>query len=525
VTRSSRAIRNTPVTVGELLHLKSLHEACLVAGEAGAGAVVRGIRLAGQLDQLTGIPVGTALLLAGDRGGWATEMALRFAWEHAASCVIVPTDQQVLASTRRLADRLKTPLILARLADPIATAVALGMVTSAPRMARATVLADLAGHLTDLPRTPRAVLGLLNAHLPGTTVCLLAADGSPLAGQAAAATHGTNVRDRWPARHRAGPGQLLVHPIAGPGGHIDMRLMAYLSGPAGAWADTVEAALGMAAGPLVGWAASERLSAERDARLRGALLTELLTGTDATSEQTASQVARLGWQLEGWHTGIYLALLDEADQETLVARTPALSAELVAAGVHGVVVERADGWSIWIDHPEKPTPRAATRVGGRLRELLAGQPASLALAGGVGPPGCGLPGLRSSLTLAREAALLAAAAGPGTVEHADDLGMRRLLLTPLGSGAFRSLAGRLLAPLRDIDDGALLSALSAYLDHRCSATAAAGALGVHRNTVAARVARAGQILKLDLDRPEERLAAHLACHAARIGGDRAGAER
>jgi PucR family transcriptional regulator, purine catabolism regulatory protein len=382
-----------------------------------------------------------------------------------------------------------------------------------------------AGHLTDLPRNPRAVLGVLNTHLPGTAACLLAADGSLLAGRAAAAAHGASVRDTRPARHHAGPGQLLVQPIAGPGEHVDMRLMAYLSGPADTWADTVATALGMAAGPLTAWAASERVSAERDARLRGALLTELLTGTDATSEQTASQVARLGWQLEGWHTGIYLALLDEAAQETLVAHTPALSAELVAAGIHGVVVERADGWSIWIDHREKPATRSTARAGGQLRTLLAGRPAALALAGGVGPPGYGLPGLRSSLTLAREAALLAAAAGPGVVEYAADLGMRRLLLTPLGSEGFRSLAARLLAPLRDADDGALLAALSAYLDHRCSTTAAAEALGVHRNTVAARVARASQILKLDLERPEERLALHLACHAARVDAGPADAER
>jgi PucR family transcriptional regulator, purine catabolism regulatory protein len=507
------------MTVDELLHLHPLAGARLVAGAGGVRAAVRNVRLVDHLDQLPPVPAETALLITGDQGGWATEMALRFGWEHAASCVIVPADQDVLDATRRLADRLRVPLLAAPLTDPTATAIALSMAVAAPHVARVTVLADLATRVADLPHNPRPLLGLLNAQLPGTTVCLLAPDGAMLAGRAAAAERGASARDTQPTRHDASPGQLLVHPIAGADGNIVMRLVAYLSGRSAGWAGTVATALGIAAAPLSAWAASERLAAERDARLRGTLLTELLAGTDAASEHVASRVARLGWQLEGWHTGIYLALLSATDQETVVAHTPALSAELAAAGLDGVIVERADGWSVWIDQPEEPSPRAVRRFASRLRQLLIGRPAALALAGGVGPPGYALPGLRSSLALAREAALLAAAAGPGTVEHADDLGVRRLLLTPFGSEAFRSLADRLLAPLREGHNGTLLQALSGYLDAKCSATATAAELGVHRNTVMARVTRAAEILQADLGRPDERLAIQLACHAVRAGTD------
>lgn len=38
-------------------------------------------------------------------------------------------------------------------------------------------------------------------------------------------------------------------------------------------------------------------------------------------------------------------------------------------------------------------------------------------------------------------------------------------------------------------------------------------LGVHRNTVAARVARAQELLVVDLSDPDERLALHLACRS------------
>lgn len=522
MSRYAGTFRAAPMTVDELIHLQPLTGARLVAGAAGGQAIVRNVQLI-QPDQLVRVSAETALLLTGDHGGWATDMALRSGWEHAASCVIVSEDQEVLDATRRLADRLKVPLLVAPLADPATTAITLGMAISAPHVTRVSVIADLATRLVGLPCNPRSVLGLLNAHLPGATVCLLAADGAMLAGQASAAVRGAAARDIRPARRDARPGQLLIHPIEGTSGNVVMRLVAYLSGPSGAWTDTVATALGIAAAPLVAWAASERLAAERDARLRGTLLTELLAGTDAASDQVAAQVARLGWQLEGWHTGIYLALLNVTDQETVVARTPTLSADLAAAGLGGVIVERADGWSVWIDQPQEPSPRAVKRFVSQLRQVLEKRPAALALAGGIGPPGYALPGLRSSLTLAREAALLAAAAGPGTVEHSDELGVRRLLLTPLGSEAFRTLADRMLAPLRDVDDGAVLRALSAYLDHKCSATAAAVELGIHRNTVAVRVARAGEILKADLDRPAERLAVHLACHAIRARGDPGGA--
>jgi len=503
----------TRLTVRELPYLKALTGARIVAGQAGADAAVREARLIDHLDRLADTPAGCALLLTTDLTGWAVEMALRLAWERAAACVIAHEDQEVLDATHRLADRLRMPLLLAGLDDPVSTAIALGMAATAPRERRAATLVDLAERLAALPQKPRSVLGLLNSRLPGTAVCLLTADGTLLAGRSAASAHGADVRDTVPARHTVAEGQLVVHPVIGSDGGVEMRLVASLSGAADAWADTVATALGLAAGPITAWAAVERLRAERDARLRGTLLTELLSGTDATSDQIASQVARLGWRLEGWHTGIYLSLADPTDQETLVARTPALTAALAAVRLRGVVVERTDGWSVWVDHLEKPSPRTEGRMADRLRALLAERPAGLALSGGIGPPGEGPSGLRTSLASAREAAVLATAAGPGHLERADDLGMRRLLLTPFGSEDFRSLADRLLAPLREPRNRPLYDALRQYLDQMCSASATAAALGVHRNTVATRVARACTLLGVDLDRPDERLAVHLACHA------------
>ncbi len=78
----------------------------------------------------------------------------------------------------------------------------------------------------------------------------------------------------------------------------------------------------------------------------------------------------------------------------------------------------------------------------------------------------------------------------------------------------RDSAESLLAPLiaRGPD---LIETLTAYLDHESGIAATADALGLHRNTVSTRVARAQELLGLDLADPETRLAVHLACRAVR----------
>ena len=72
-------------------------------------------------------------------------------------------------------------------------------------------------------------------------------------------------------------------------------------------------------------------------------------------------------------------------------------------------------------------------------------------------------------------------------------------------------AQSLLAPL----DPELLQTLAAYLDNESTLAATAAALGLHLNTVAGRVGRIQELLGVDLDDPDVRLAVHLACRAIR----------
>ncbi len=112
---------------------------------------------------------------------------------------------------------------------------------------------------------------------------------------------------------------------------------------------------------------------------------------------------------------------------------------------------------------------------------------------------------------AADAARLAASRPhTGNFVQVDRLGLAQLLLAWTRTDTFQPAARTLLQPLEQ-QPGDLLRTLAAYLDAESSLAETAAVLGVHRNTVAGRVARIQQLLAVDLDDPEQRLALHLAC--------------
>ena len=137
---------------------------------------------------------------------------------------------------------------------------------------------------------------------------------------------------------------------------------------------------------------------------------------------------------------------------------------------------------------------------------------------GVGRPATGLPGLRASLTDARQAATLAGAGGRRVaVRHIDELGIQRIMLGWYGSADFGRVVDAFLAPLEATDaDETLLRTLEAYLDCQSSATNTAAMLGVHRNTVMKRIDRISEALHVNLADPDQRLALQLVMRKHRL---------
>ncbi|WP_239105977.1 PucR family transcriptional regulator, partial [Streptomyces rubrogriseus] len=161
--------------------------------------------------------------------------------------------------------------------------------------------------------------------------------------------------------------------------------------------------------------------------------------------------------------------------------------------------------------PADDEPRQLLR---RVRRALAELPTGWRLVAGIGRPRQGPGGLADTLTEARNAARLAAARDVRpSVEHTDELGVGRLLAAWQQSDITRAFAETALAPLGGPEHAHLLTTLRVFLEHGGSAAATARALGLHRNTVAARLRQVRERLGVPLDDPSNRLALQMACRA------------
>jgi sugar diacid utilization regulator len=272
----------------------------------------------------------------------------------------------------------------------------------------------------------------------------------------------------------------------------------------------VTAALAVAAQSMAHLLARQRLTVERDARLRTSLLVELLQTTGDPGPETRRRAVDAGWRLDGWHLGVRIDVPPGVDA---VAMRPEVLRAFATAHLTAAVVEQGSGWGAWSTFDHEPGADELQRHASAARRaqwLLRG---SMRSAMGVGRVYRDVVGLARTLGEAGDAAQLAATrTASGYFVHVDRLGLGRLLLAWTRTDTFLPAARSMVEPLHG-QPGDLLRTLTAYLDGESSLTETAAVLGVHRNTVAARIARAQELLGVDLVDPDERLALHLACRS------------
>lgn len=217
-----------------------------------------------------------------------------------------------------------------------------------------------------------------------------------------------------------------------------------------------------------------------------------------------------GWRSSGYHLGFRMigrGRLEPLELLRFVTR------ELADWPIDSHATTRGRGVSGWLTFVQQPSAAELENYVTRLRAVHSAAQSPFQIATGIGSLGSGPAGLYATLTEATDAAKLAAVrAATGWFLHIDRLGLEQLLLAWTGSDTFVPAAESLLAPL---EDGELLRTLSSYLDQESSVASTAQALGLHRNTVAARVTRIQELLGIDLSDPDVRLAVHLAVRAVR----------
>ncbi|HEX8867321.1 MAG TPA: helix-turn-helix domain-containing protein [Lentzea sp.] len=504
------------LTVRDLLEIGVLGDACLLAGERGVGTEVADVRLAADMTAVEACSAGDLVILTGHQP-YLVEVALRRAYSAGVRAVVLVrpstgTYQPPSTATISFANRLGVPLLQTQAEDPLLVADSLRTAVRRPEVAAARLLNAVTARLGRSRPDPRSVITILSGELH-VTCAVMSADGTAIEGVSPPGLPEDLLVGSVATTVELPEGVAVAVPVeTDRTGHVHLWLVAHTRGRNKRWAETVQQISQVASWALGNWVAAERLETERRARSRGSLLSELLAAGDDVPPQLVQQAVLAGWRLDGWHTGIYATPNPPTPGIFDVAHTERLRVELSRRGLHGQLVECAEGWSFWITNDAEPPQSQHRELTAKLTQALG----SCTLVAGVGRPHPGASGVGRTLAEAREAAAMTGAA---KVVHIDELGVRRLLSMAAETPALVEQATRLLEPLAGVEDGQLLRTLAVYLDEESVTSTAAVRLKVHRNTVTQRINRAEQLLGVSLLNPDERLAVHLACRAVRASDE------
>lgn len=481
-------VRIAPLAAGEVLHL------------ADPARPVEQVVVAETIDRLRRIPPHSLVVLHAEAaaGGWSLAAALHLAWQRNASAVVVARSVAG-PSGAALAQRLNMTLFAID-EQPVEVALRLAGQVSAPDAARALRQALFAERLAEESST-RAVLSALNGELDPVPVALVVGD-AVLAGRAAALVESPDVE------------QVGVD-IRGPGERPWARLVAAVPAQVPGAPKQAEALLRLARPALLASLAQARLNSAQRAAHEQAGFGRLrqLAGEPASTDRVGPEVETPPWTVDlGWHVDAFNRAVWLAPERAVGPPSEQLTELVRAVWLRArptwPLVAEDDGWISWCSTSDADDVT-------ELRTTLAGFRETAAAHGlvvGVGRAQHGVAGLMRSVAEARLAAHVARDSGPGSVQWFDQVGPPAALAW-LPTAEIAGVADLCLQDLMAAKDrNTLVDTVLAVLDCGGSLSQASQRLGVHRNTVLTRVARARQ-LGLDFEDPAQRLSLHVLCHA------------
>nr|WP_246233189.1 helix-turn-helix domain-containing protein [Nakamurella aerolata] len=494
----------------QALALRSWRAVRLLAGPAGEAATAALRRVELIADVRAPVPTdlqGALLAVAGeiDRDDWHLDVLIRRTAAGGAAGLLIAGTGPIGTAATVVADRLAVTILGTD--DPIAGAVALRVHLAQPELERARWVTAVADAVEGAGDTVDAVVTGAAAVLD-RSIWLVDSGGNVVVGPTSHPPdppESAELAAVLAAPESATVGWVL-HEVATDhprGAYLMLRRREHDElAPA-------RAALSVLAVAIAGRLAVQRLSSERDARQRMSLLAELLQPGGPVDPQLPRRMLEQGWRLDGYHEGIRIDVPAAADP---VALRPEVLRAFADAGVPAQVVEQGAGWAAWCTFADLPAPKQREAHASAVRRVQWLLRARLPTVMGVGSLQPGAEGLVRSLGEAGDAAKIAATrTAGGHLVQVDRLGLSQLLLAWTRTETFGPAASSLLTPLQD--EPALLATLSAYLEAQSSIAETAAILGVHRNTVTARISKAVELLGIDLGDPDERLAVQLACRS------------
>ncbi len=284
-----------------------------------------------------------------------------------------------------------------------------------------------------------------------------------------------------------------------------------------------------------------RRAREVPARSRSELLAELLMSESAVNGDLLDRARQLNVALGGWHVAVRIEaddldgggpdggpggtgpdevrrfeLLESAGQVALQAAAAAGGTWHLSRVARAIVLIRMT--------TSDPGPQAgaqAARSAARALQALRERLPALPFRAGVGAAHEGPTGLRASAAEARAALFAARAARkPSGVASHDAVGVQRMLMEWYASDTARASVRDQLAPLENLGQAradTAIRTLAAYLDEQGSIGKTAQRLHLHRNAVANRIRGIIDLLDVDFEDPDQRLALQLACRARLLG--------
>ncbi len=246
-----------------------------------------------------------------------------------------------------------------------------------------------------------------------------------------------------------------------------------------------------------------RTEAEAESRVRGELLSDLVSGRDLDTDRLRERARQQGADLE---TGLTVAVAEPG---------PSVGSESQAVRVCSALARELGGLggthegNLVLLAPGEPL-----RVGEMLRDRLGGATV------GVARCDVGAVGVTAAWRAARQIlAALQRLNRHGDVSDPGGLGLARLLLGGNGQQELDEFIARTLGPVLDYDterDTELATTLEAWLDAGGALRETAERLHIHPNTVSQRLERVGRLLGADWRQPRRKLDLQLALQMDRL---------
>ena len=265
--------------------------------------------------------------------------------------------------------------------------------------------------------------------------------------------------------------------------------------------------------------AKQKAVSETEKRLRGTFLDRLLIG-DVSQQEAIRQGERFEHDMTQTHVAIVVSW--RGDNPPSMRRLETLINSLIEnQRTSGLVWQREKEREIVVFHatdPKDPVDHSLRLTNAFAKEINRQYPQNH-IAIGLGQSARDISAWRTSYRDAVQAMELAVRLQTDTPLYIGDLGVYQLILSLSDREKLTEFCERTLGSLVDYDmrqNADLIKTLEAFFNCHGNLSQTAEVLIVHRNTLLYRMNRINEIAQIDLNRPETRLALHLALTIRRL---------